>query len=706
MSDIQALVVGIDARGAVRGGQKYQKAIDGMTRKTKRAQKSLQGFGATARGVFAAIGGALLIRKAITTIASFESTMAQLKGVTSATTADMKLMSDTARKLGATTQFSASQAAEGLLALSRAGFSVSESNAAIAATLNLATAATIDLGRASEITSNTIRQFGLSASEAERVADIFVNTANSANTTVEDLAQTMKFAGPVAGVLGISLEETAAAAGILANAGIQGSMGGTALRMMFLSLLDPSASAKKALKEMGVSMKDINPEVVGLAGAMKALSDANISTTQSTAIFQKRFTGAGLVVANNIELFNRLIEANNTAAGTAKRNAAIIENTLTNAFKALKSAMSEATLQLGDAGFLGGLKETIRFATDLVRVLSNMKTGASETFIDMQIQLNDALAFWRTFFAELSAGWDLVGLAAADMLLGIKNSFQGTFSLIINFAKNFLDNIINDIVSGLGKLSVALSVVNKSASIKVFEVAKTVKEIGDVIGAVLEGQKFEIEPRTLEEDISKILTDVAAKTKEINEERIGMNASLKEELLLRQKIKEKELAEESARASFGVFASDIADANKSVEGLKTGMEGVNDATKNVKDTVLDFTSAISSAIGDLVTQTRSLRDVANSLANQFLRRGIEALVTKAFAPNTKTFGVLQSDINPLPETTLTESILFGGGTKGGTGGGDFIMNITTDSTSLEKKMQESPQFLVNMMANADSAFSF
>ena len=219
MADTATLLVAISARGAIAGARQYTGAVRSMTGANKMAAGSMGGLKSAAIKLFALIGGAVAFKVATKTIMDFQDTLAQLEGVTQATTAQMVIMEEVARRLGATTRFTASQAAEGLLNLSRAGFSVQESTAAIGSTLDLATAAMLDLGQASEIVATSIRQFGLEADEAQRVADVMVNTANSANATVQDVAQAMSFAGTAARAAGISIEEAAATCwhGIKAN---------------------------------------------------------------------------------------------------------------------------------------------------------------------------------------------------------------------------------------------------------------------------------------------------------------------------------------------------------------------------------------------------------------------------------------------------------------------------------------------------------
>ena len=158
-----------------------------------------------------------------------------------------KALREQALKLGSETQFTAGDAASGQAFLAMAGFTPQAIQAALPGVLSMATAGGMDLGETADIGSNILTQFGLSADQMDRVGD---------NTDLRALGETMKYAGPVAGKLGISLEQAAAMAGVLANMGIRGSDAGTAMRASLARLASPPKAAAEALKELGVSVSD------------------------------------------------------------------------------------------------------------------------------------------------------------------------------------------------------------------------------------------------------------------------------------------------------------------------------------------------------------------------------------------------------------------------------------------------------------------
>jgi len=378
MANTAVLAVAISARGAVQGARQYNTAIKQMIAGTHGASGAMAGMRGVALRLFAAVGGYMVFRKMTSTIMDFEDTMARLQGVTSATTDEMERFNSVARELGATTRFTATQAGEGLLNLSRAGFTVNESVAAIEATLNLASGAMLELGEASSFVANSIRQFRLGADEAGRVTDVLTNTANKSNTTVRELADGMNYAGVIAAQVGMSIEETAAAMGVMADAGLRGSKSGMGLRQVLADLLAPSTNAVKVLKELGLTYDQIDPQKVGLVPALQALKDAGMDTGQAFRIFGARAATAALAMSQNIEKINQLTDANREAEGVAKRNADLINNTLRGAYLQLISTLQEVTLMIGERGFTNALKTAVQNITQFIRVLAGIKTESAE----------------------------------------------------------------------------------------------------------------------------------------------------------------------------------------------------------------------------------------------------------------------------------------------------------------------------------------
>lgn len=217
------------------------------------ADRQLASVQGSALGI-AAMGGALFA--ALRPAVNFEAAMDRVAAVSGATGGEVDKLTAVARELGATTAFSASEAAGGMQFLAQAGFSVNETVAAMPGLLDLAAAGQTDLGTTADIASNILSGFSLEAAEMGRVGDVLTNAFTSSNTDLRMLGETMAYVAPNAAAAGIAIETTAAMAGRLGDAGIQGSRAGTALRATISRLAAPTGEAAKALEAMGVETTD------------------------------------------------------------------------------------------------------------------------------------------------------------------------------------------------------------------------------------------------------------------------------------------------------------------------------------------------------------------------------------------------------------------------------------------------------------------
>lgn len=402
-----------------------------VDRQLERVGKTAAGARRLITGLVGGITAAVVVRDLTRTIAGYEQTMATVRGVTQATDDEFAALSERARVLGATTRFSAQEAAEGMLFLARAGFSTEQSLSAVGATLNLAAAGAIGLGEAADYASNIVSQFGLAAYETERVVDTLLNTSNSANTNVQQLAQALKFAGPVAGALGRSVEETAAALGVLGDSGIQASLAGTNLRGSLAALLQPTAEGTKAIERMGYSLDQLSPASNDLVTVWQRFSDAGLTAAEAVAIFGRRNAAAALVLSRSVDKIRDLTKANEEARGEAERMAKLMQDTLAGAFKTLRSTVEEAFLVIGDEGFTGGLRGMVETTTQALRILLNMPGAygaASEGAKDLAVAFV-AVKDAATAFIALRMGASLLATASAVRMLALgTGTLAATFS--------------------------------------------------------------------------------------------------------------------------------------------------------------------------------------------------------------------------------------------------------------------------------------
>lgn len=366
-----SLRLGIDARGARSGAREFNRATGTVTKSAQKAGAAVKGFAVSLVGVFA-------VRQVARVIGQFEESVVTLGAVAGATASELERLEKTARGLGATTRFSAVQTADGLTFLARAGFDASEAIAAIPATLNLAQVGLLDLGKAADIASNVVSQFGLEADDTVRVVDALVIVSNRANTNVLQLSEALKFAGPIAGALGNSVEQTAAALGVLGDRGIQGTLAGTGLRTSLLKLADPTERARGAIESLGLSVRSLNPEVNDIVTIFGRLGEAQASASTLGAIFGSRTAATAIILSQSADRVRELEQATKDYAGEAEKIARLQDDTLPGSFKELSSAATELTLAMGDSGVGGAFRTASDLATDVLRALAGIEVEGEE----------------------------------------------------------------------------------------------------------------------------------------------------------------------------------------------------------------------------------------------------------------------------------------------------------------------------------------
>lgn len=251
----------------------------------------------------------------------FEDQMAKVKAVTNATTTQLKMMEQEAARLGATTAYTASQAAKALENLTRNGLSARKATKALSSVLELAGANAIELAEAADIVTNTMNMFQLQVEDLNKVNDILSATCANSATNITDLYEAMKYAGSTANLFGISLEETSAALGVLANMGIKGSEAGTALRSMLLRLAAPTTKAADVLREYGLEIDQTTIKMDGLEKTVKKLYDSGIGNDVAAlqVLFGKQFGGTNAALVNSYGSLVNMNQVTASSEGTAAR---------------------------------------------------------------------------------------------------------------------------------------------------------------------------------------------------------------------------------------------------------------------------------------------------------------------------------------------------------------------------------------------------
>ena len=402
-------IVTVDDKGArvvvkrfgddvVKTSKRSSRAFEKTQKEFTRTQRALKGVGAAMKAVGVAalvLGATAVAARALTAdFASFEAQMNRVGALTGATEKQFKSLTDQAKKLGATTKFSATEAANAMAFLGQAGFDTNEILGALPGTLELAAAAALDLASAADIVSNVLSGLQIPVRDLGRVNDVLVKTFISTNVNLLQLGESFKFVGPILASAGVEFEEAAAAIGLMGNAGIQGSMAGTALRASISRLLNPSAEAAEILASLGVSATDSAGNLRSLATIIGQLERAGTSTAEIMTIFGDR-AGPALasLIAEGEEGLKKLTKELRNSGGTAEKIAKEQMKGLEGSIKTLKSAAEGLAITVGEtlapalqtaAGIL-----TI-FSIGLTEAINNMTgTVDASRALEAQLKAND-----------------------------------------------------------------------------------------------------------------------------------------------------------------------------------------------------------------------------------------------------------------------------------------------------------------------------
>nr|DAF56801.1 MAG TPA: minor tail protein [Siphoviridae sp. ctKFk2] len=400
------------------------------------ASKGLKVATVAITGTAAALGG--VAAAAIKVGSDFESQMSRVKAISGATGEEFEQLKAQAMQLGADTSFSASQAAEGMENLAAAGFTTSEIMSAMPGLLNLAAASGEDLASSSDIAASTLRGFGLAASDAAHVADVLAANANRTNSSVADTGEAMKYIAPLARAAGLSLEETAAAIGIMANAGVNGSQAGTSLRGALSRLSKPTKDMSEAMDELGISfydsngkMKSLTEQVGMLRQATEGMTDEQKNNYLVTLYGQEALSGMLALINEGEGSLGELTNAYKNCDGAAQKAAETMQDNLSGALEQLggsaetlglafynsvadnlKNAAKTATESINnitDSFNNGGLNEAIQTAGD---EFANLAVEAASHAPEM---VDTAVDFIESFASGIASNKGRILGAAGEM---------------------------------------------------------------------------------------------------------------------------------------------------------------------------------------------------------------------------------------------------------------------------------------------------
>ena len=325
---------------------------------------------------------------AIQTGMQFDASMSNVYGLMSSlnlSQAQMDALRDTAREMGATTKFSASEAADAMGYMALAGWDDAQVIAGIPGVLNLAAAANMDLAKASDIVTDTMTPFGMAAERAGEAADVFAYAQANSNTTVEGLGEAMKYAAPTADAFGMTLQDTAAAMGVLANAGIKGSQGGTTLNAMLRDMKKNAKNGAIAIGKTKVALTNADGSYRSYAAIIRDIDKATSSMTASQrdaalgAIFgDESLKGILATLKQGPDALDAMTEGMYACGGAAADMAATMGDNLKGDLAILESGAQDMAIALSD-WLMPAARGVVQGVTDLIGKFNALDDGTKNT---------------------------------------------------------------------------------------------------------------------------------------------------------------------------------------------------------------------------------------------------------------------------------------------------------------------------------------
>lgn len=327
-------------------------------------------------------------KKTIDVGKSFEAGMSEVQAISGASGKDLEKLSAKAKQMGATTKFSATESATALKYMAMAGWKTNQMVSGLSGVMNLAAASGEDLGTVSDIVTDSMTAFGLKAKDSGHFADVLAKASSSSNTNVAMMGETFKYVAPLAGSMKYSIEDTATAIGLMANAGIKGSQAGTELRSIMTRLVKPPKDAAAALSALGISttkadgsMKPMRQTMAELREKFSGLTDSQKSQYAAAIAGQEAMSGLLAIVNASDSDFNKLQKAIDNSSGAAKKQADIMNNNLQGALYDLGSAAEAVGIGIYE-DIKTPLTKAVGVGTKQLRILSSkLKKGGIKKIV-------------------------------------------------------------------------------------------------------------------------------------------------------------------------------------------------------------------------------------------------------------------------------------------------------------------------------------
>lgn len=415
-------------------------------RETQQQFEGLSSFGKSLSTVGAGLTASItapvmaLGASVVKTQMQFEQAMSKVQALSGATGSDLQLLEDTAKQLGESTVYSASEAADALGYMALAGWDAQQSAAGLPGVLNLAAASGMDLAQASDLVTDYLTAFGLEADQAGRMADVLSYAQANSNTTTEMLGEAFKNCAVNAHNAGMSLEETTAILSKFADAGLKGSEGGTALNAIIRDMTQKMKNGAIQIGNTKVQVQDANGNfremtdiIADVDKATEGMGDAQKTAALMTTFTADSIKGMGILCntgADSIEEFTKKLENSN---GTAEKMSNMMNQNLSGALKTLSSAWEALQLSLGDS--TGPLSLLVGLLTKLLLAIKNLPAPVKQVIVTLAL-LAATIGPTLLIIGKMIQAWvkmkETIGILKSGfgLLRGVLSGLPSVFGII------------------------------------------------------------------------------------------------------------------------------------------------------------------------------------------------------------------------------------------------------------------------------------
>ena len=323
----------------------------------------------------------------VKTAADFEAAMSKVAAVSGASASEMEALTAKAREMGSKTKFSASEAAEAMNYMAMAGWKTEDMLSGIEGVMNLAAASGEDLATTADIVTDALTAFGLTAQDSGHFADVLAVASSNANTNVSMMGETFKYCAPIAGSLGFSVEDTAEAIGLMANAGIKSTQAGTSLRTIMTNLSGEVKICGDSIGEVTIatsnadgSMRDLSDILADCRIAFAGLSESEKAAAAESLVGKNAMSGFLALMNTGEGDINKLSGAIDNCDGAAQNMADTMNDNLEGQLTILKSALEELAISFGQL-LIPALREVVQWLQGFIGFLNSLPEGVKKTIM-------------------------------------------------------------------------------------------------------------------------------------------------------------------------------------------------------------------------------------------------------------------------------------------------------------------------------------